>query len=134
MQSARLSRILRCGQVPPWPNCKAECRRLWKPSRLLRVRISSKQKLPQASKPQAPETLTLQVNGKDVVFLTPSSVKTTDLIVKMEPMMIQAVFDDLVVDCEAYLGEQPKRSYHRTGKYRGKRGRGENESAEEEES
>ncbi|OLP99575.1 hypothetical protein AK812_SmicGene17865 [Symbiodinium microadriaticum] len=87
-----------------------------------------------SKKADAPETVTISVNGTDVVLLAPKSSKTTDLIVKMEPQMMQAVFDMLAVDCEACFRELPKRAYTRSGKYRGKRGRSEEHSGKDEES
>ncbi|CAE7364428.1 unnamed protein product, partial [Symbiodinium microadriaticum] len=59
----------------------------------------------------APETIQMVVNGKEVVFLTPSNAKTTDLVVKLDPVMLQAVLDVLAEDVESCFSTGSKRQF-----------------------
>ena len=67
----------------------------------------------------APETINMVVNEQEVVFLTPSNSKTTDLVVKLEPLMLEAVLDVLAEDVESCFSSGSKRTYRKSGKFRG---------------
>ena len=64
----------------------------------------------------APQTVTLTLEGQDVVCLTPSSFREKDVCVALDEAQLTAVFSFLQRDCHETLSGE-KRQYRRTGAF-----------------
>ena len=70
----------------------------------------------------APETISLDLNGVTITCLTPTSWKSSDISVALEESQLEAVFSHLEEDCPECFENRKKRRYEKSGFFRKAKG------------